>query len=111
MTQPNLEQNYVRSMARVKAMRESARPEHDLRLLLAHVNLLDKLDHNEAEFNSQPASRQRSSVEYERKRPNHRRRESHQYTDDDEKDTYDSYHTAVVTSATLVSVEEVEDDD
>jgi len=106
MSRFNIESSYVLSMARVKAMRESARPEQDLRLLLAHVNLLDKLDHSIAEYN-RPASRRRRSEE--RKRPAYHRRESHQYIDDDEKDDYASQHIeAVIPSVALVSVEEVE---
>jgi len=110
-------------VARRKAAKECNRPEHDLRLLLAHVRILDILEHTAAELSDHSDDEHEAEVhaslpiqhgpEYERKRPKHPKRVSK--TAEDELDElfdfeYDS-QPKVAAAATLVSVEEVEIED
>lgn len=106
----NVEPGYVLSMARVKAMQESRRPEHDLRLLLAHISLLDKLDHSVCEV-VVPTNTNRRAGSSSQRASVHPRRASHQSVDDQEKDSYDSLRAPVVTASTTISVQEISDDE
>ena len=95
------------ALARGKAARECRRPEHDLRILLAHIKILDQLEHGEA-----PSAPHHGS-EYERKGPALNKRKSAHVIEKDEMnelfDTPSSVH--VQTAPSLVTVQELEEDD
>ncbi|KAK5942709.1 hypothetical protein PMZ80_005275 [Knufia obscura] len=113
--------SHLTTLARSKVSKESNRQEHDLRLLLAHVRILDTLEHSAAELSdhsddeheAQASSTMQHGPEYERQRPRHPKRVSK----DTEKELEDMFEleydgqSQVATTATRVSVEEVEIED
>ena len=120
---PSTDPYHLTIVARKKAAKECNRPEHDLRLLLAHVRILDILEHTAAELSDhsddehevqvQASSPIQHGPEYERQRPKHPKRVSK--TPEDQLDelfdfAYDG-QPKVAASATLVSIEEVEIED
>lgn len=116
--------SHLTVLARTKAAKECNRPEHDLRLLLAHVRILDILEHTSAELSdhsddeheaqAQVATPCQHGPEYERKRPYHPKRVSKNAEQDELADLfgheYDG-HPKAATTPTLVSIEEVEIED
>lgn len=106
-------------LARSKAARECNRPERDLRLLLAHVRILDVLEHSDLELSDssederdqQPCSRDEHGTEH---RPFQPRHGSKNAEEDDLVDLFESKYDdqpEIAVPATTVSVQEVSDED
>jgi len=106
-------------LARSKAARECNRPERDLRLLLAHVRILDVLEHSDVELSDssederdqQPCSRDKHGTEH---RPCQPRHGSKSAEEDDLADLFESKYDGqpkIAVTATTVSVQEVSDED
>ena len=89
------------ALARGKAARECNRPEYDLRLLLAHIKILDQLEHSAAEISS------KSSIEQER---NSQREVSQTQELDDLNELFIPAST-LASSPSLVTVEELGEED
>jgi len=121
----NTDASHLTILARTKAAKECNRPEHDLRLLLAHVRMLDILEHNSAELSDhsdhsdeeheeQAASPRQHGPEYERIRPYHPKRASKDADKDELEELFDFEYDGqpkVATTASRVSVKEVEVED
>ena len=95
------------ALARSKAARECRRPEHDLRILLAHIKILDQLEHGQA-----PSAPHHGS-ECERRRPAlHKRKSAHVIEEDELNELFDTPASVhVETASSLVTVQELEEDD
>lgn len=114
---PTENSRQLTALARGKAQRECSRGDHDLRLLLAHIKILDQLEHNAAEVyetenrRKSEKSQVQHSQEYERKRPNLHKRESSAVSEKDELDELFIAPSTVATAPALVTIEELDDDD
>lgn len=106
-------------LVRSKAARECDRPERDLRLLLAHVRILDVLEHSDAELSDssederdqQSCSREKHGAEH---RPCHPQHASKKAEEDDLADLFESEYDGqpkIAVAATVVSVQEVSVED
>lgn len=91
---------HISRVAHRKASIESSRPKQDLRLLLAHVRILDSLEQQEAElYETQSPTKSKSTTrgpEYERKRPSQPTRRESPPT---EKEAFDLLFEYVVPSS------------
>lgn len=106
------------ALARGKAQRECSRGDHDLRLLLAHIKILDQLEHSAAEVYERETKRKSQSTppaaqhqEYERKRPNLHKRENAAVSRKDELDELFVPPSTISSAPALVTIEELDDDD
>ena len=99
-----LNSTQLTTLARSKAARECNRPEHDLRLLLAHIKMLDQLEHSSAQMTTQT---ERATQQ----RPSHQRRESAKPTEVDELEELFTSTSTIPTAPSLVTVEEIDEDD
>ena len=89
------------ALARGKAARESNRPEFDLRLLLAHIKILDQLEHSAAQMSS------KSTIQQQKPEIQH---QSECSENDDLEDLF-AASTTLAAAPSLITVQEVELDD
>lgn len=106
------------SLARSKAARECSRPEHDLRVLLGHIQVLDRLERSPADLyleqqaKPQPPSSVQHNQEHIRNRPAaQKRKSSHAVTKAQSDELFVASSAPLATPATLVTVEELCEDD
>lgn len=108
----------IGSLARSKAARECSRPEHDLRVLLGHIQVLDRLERSPADLyleqqaKPQPPSSVQHNQDSTRCRPTAQKRKITQtLTKGQSDELLVGPSVALISPAALVTVAELGEDD